>query len=287
MTSEDAVETDEPFVLYSVADGVGTITLNRPAQLNAISHGADSMQRAIVDVLVEADADDAVGCVVITGSGRAFSSGGDVKSGRRLESGLDWYWFLTEEDVDNEKIRELRKPVIGAINGICYGAAFMMAAHFDILIASSDARFGLIETRFGGTGAEALNYLIGPQWAKFLALSGELITADKAKEIGLVLEVVPPASLLPKAQDLARRIAAMPRDTMIMNRRLINYGMNVSGWIAQKQAGIAFNAATNSCAGEHRAWNGERFSDLMKQDWKRYKEVRDAPFKTSWFDVDL
>jgi enoyl-CoA hydratase/carnithine racemase len=286
VTNEKPAGKDEPFVLYGVADGVGTITLNRPAQLNAISHGQHSMQRAIVDLLTEADTDDAVGCVVITGAGRAFSSGGDVTSGRKLETGLDWYWFLNEEDVDNERIRELRKPVIGAINGICYGAALMMAAHFDLLIASSEARFGLIETRFGGTGAEALNYLIGPQWAKFMALSGELITAAKAKEIGLVLEVVPPASLLPKAQDLARRIAAMPRDTMIMNRRLINSGMNVSGWKAQKEAGIAFNAATNSCSGEHRAWNGERFSDLMKQDWKRYKEVRDAPFKTSWFDAD-
>ena len=286
VTTEQPPGTEEPFVRYSVADGVGTITLNRPRQLNAISHGPNSMQRAIVELLVEADADDSVGCVVITGSGRAFSSGGDVTTGRKPESGLDWYWFLSEEDVDNEKIRELRKPVIGAINGICYGAALMMAAHFDILVASSEARFGLIETRFGGTGVEALNYLIGPQWAKFMALSGELITAEKAKEIGLVLEVVAPDSLLPKAHDLARRIAAMPRDTMIMNRRVINYGMNVSGWKAQKEAGIAFNAATNSCSREHRAWNGELFSDLMKQDWKRYKEIRDAPFKESWFHVD-
>ena len=109
---------------------------------------------------------------------------------------------------------------------------------------------------------------------------------SSVKEIGLVLEVVAPDSLLPKSHDLARRIAAMPRDTMIMNRRVINYGMNVSGWKAQKEAGIAFNAATNSCSGEHRAWNGELFSDLMKQDWKRYKEIRDAPFKESWFHVD-
>ncbi|TAK97958.1 MAG: enoyl-CoA hydratase/isomerase family protein [Rhodospirillaceae bacterium] len=284
MGNEKASGTDEPLVLYSIADGVATITLNRPARLNPISHGAGSMQRAIVDCLIAADEDDAVGCVVITGAGRSFSSGGDVSSGKPPETGLDWYWFLTEEDVDNEKIRELRKPVIGAINGICYGAAMMMVAHFDMLIASSDARFGLIETRFGGTGAEALNYLIGPQWAKFMALTGELLTAAKAKEIGLVLEVVPPESLLAKAQDLGRRIAAMPRNTMIMNRRLINSGMNVSGWKAQKEAGIAFNAVTNSCFSEHRAWNGERFSDLMKKDWNTYKEVRDAPFKKSWFD---
>lgn len=284
--AEEVTHDGEPFVLYNVADGVGTITLNRPSQLNPISHGPNSMQRSIVDLLVQADADDSVGCIVITGAGRAFSSGGDVANGVPPETGLDWYWFLTEEDVDNERIRELRKPVIGAINGLCYGAAFMMAAHFDILIASSEARLGLIETRFGGTGAEALNYLVGPQWAKFMALSGELITAAKAKEIGLVLEVVPPTALAARTHDLARRIAAVPRDTMIMNRRMINTGMNLSGWKAQKEAGIAFNAATNSCFREHRAWNGDRFTDLQKQGWKHYKEVRDAPFKESWFDAE-
>ena len=275
----------EPWVLYDVKDGVATITLNRPERLNPLGHGPDSMQRAVVDRLREADADDAVGCVVVTGAGRAFSSGGDVSGGRKLDTGLDWYWFLTEEDVDNELIRELRKPVIGAINGMCYGAGLMMAAHFDILLASSEARLGLIETRFGGTGAEALNYLVGPQWAKFMALSGELLSAEKAKEIGLVLEVFPPELLAEKAQDLGRRIASMPRETMIMNRRVINVGMNMSGWSAQKAAGMAFNAATNSCHAEHRAWNGERFKDLREQGWSRYKEIRDAPFTPSWFDT--
>lgn len=281
---KETSEAHAPEVLYSVTDGVATITLNRPSRLNAMSHGPGSVQRTIVEMLTAADADESVGCVVVTGAGRAFSSGGEFGAKPPPPTGLDWYWFLTEEDVDNEKIRELRKPVIGAINGICYGAAMMMAAHFDFLVASSAAKFGLIETRFGGTGAEALNYLIGPQWAKFMALSGELLTAQKAKEIGLVLEVVEPEALLPKALDLARRIAAMPRDTMIMNRRMINTGMNLSGWTAQKQAGIAFNAVANAGFAEHRAWNGERFSDLLKKGWASFKDVRDAPFKQSWFD---
>ena len=281
-TTGAPAEPSEPFVLYSVKDGVATITLNRPNQLNPITHGPNSMQRSIVERLEQADADDEVGCVIVTGSGRAFSSGGDVVSGTPPQSGVDWYWFLSEEEVDNERIRELRKPVIGAINGLCYGAAFIMATHFDMLIASRTARLGLIETRFGGTGAESLNYLVGAQWAKFLALSGELITATKAKEIGLVLEVVEPDQLLDRVQDLGRRIAAMPRETMLINRRMINVGMNMSGWKAQKEAGLAFNAAANSNAKEHTAWNGERFSDLMKQGFKHYKEVRDAPFKEPW-----
>lgn len=284
MSKQESPPANEPEVLYSTADGVATITLNRPSRLNAISHGPGSVQRTIVEMLAQADRDDGVGCVIVTGAGRAFSAGGEFGAAPPPPTGLDWYWFLTEEDVDNEKIRELRKPVVGAINGICYGAAFMMAAHFDFLVASSEARFGLIETRFGGTGAEALNYLVGPQWAKFLALTGELITAQKAKEIGLVLEVVAPEDLLPRTRDLARRIAAMPRDTMIMNRRMINTGMNVSGWTAQKQAGMAFNAVANANFAEHRAWNGERFSDLLKKGWKAFKDVRDAPFKQSWFD---
>lgn len=285
-TTDEATATEEPFVLYTVSDGVGTITLNRPSRLNPISHGPNSMQRAIVDCLEQADGDDSVGCVVITGAGRAFSSGGDVASGKkRPETGLDWYWFLTEEDIDNERIRELRKPVIGAINGMCYGAAFMMSLHFDIRLASTDARLGLIETRFGGTGAEGLNYLVGPQWAKFLSLSGELVTAEKAKEIGLVLEVFPPDQLMVKAVDLARRIASMPRDTMIMNRRMINTGMNMTGWKAQKEAGLAFNAATNTT--QHRAWNGETFAALKQRGWQEYKAVRDAPFTTPWFDTDI
>ncbi len=230
----DTQASDAP-VLYSVVNRVATITLNRPERLNAISHGPNSVHSAIVEHLEAADADDEVHCVVITGAGRAFSSGGDMGKPGQLTSGLDWYWFLTAEDVDNERIRQLRKPVIGAINGLCYGAGLIMAAHFDILIASSEARFGFIETRYGGTGIEGVAYLLGPQWTKFLALSGELITAAKAKEIGLVLEVFEPEIFHDKVADLARRIAAMPLQSNIMNRRLINATMNVTGWRAQDE----------------------------------------------------
>lgn len=279
-------ENTQPYVLYDLKDGVATITLNRPDQLNPISHGPNSMQREIVERLEQADRDDTVGCVIITGAGRAFSAGGPMGKSVPPETGLDWFKFLHQENDDNERIRELSKPVIGAINGLCYGAAFIMAVHFDFVLASKNARLGLIETRFGGTGAEALNYLIGPQWAKFLALTGELISAEKAKEIGLVLEVFSSEELMPKAQELAHRIAAMPRQTMLMNRRLINEGMNADGWIAQKQAGLALNSVINSCFKEHRAWNGEKFSDLLQQGWKKYKEVRDEPFKDPWLKED-
>ncbi len=275
-------ETQFVHVIYKVEARVATITLNRPERLNAMDHGPRSMQREVIQALELADLNPDIGCVVVTGAGRAFSSGGNLGNAALPVSAIDYYWFLTQEDVDNERIFELRKPVIGAINGLCYGAALMMAAHFDILIASEDATFGLIEARMGGTGVDALSYLIGAQWAKFLALSGELISAAKAKEIGLVLEVFRQEIFEQKVYDLARRIASMPRDAVILNRRLVNASLRAMGWDAQKQLARALNSVTNSVGEQQVAADGRRFADLRKQGWKAFKEARDAPFRKPW-----
>jgi len=271
-----------PHVLYRVADRIATITLNRPDRLNAIDHGPGSMQRAILQALETADQDDEVRCVIITGAGRAFSSGGDLGAGAKLHTAVDWYWFLGEEDMDNERIRTLRKPVIGAINGLCYGAAMIMAAHFDLLVAVDSARFGYIETRYGGTGVDVMAYLVGPQWARFLAMSGELITARKAKEIGLVLEVFGPDEFEERVVDLARRIAAMPPTSVQLNRRVITGATRMMGWGQQKDLALALNAVTNSAGREAATPDGRKFSDLIKQGWQVFKEARDAAFRTPW-----
>ena len=271
-------------ILYKVDDRVATITLNRPERLNAIDHGPGSMQREVIQALELADADASVGCVVVTGAGRAFSSGGNLGSAHVPSGAIDFYWFLTTEDLDNERIFELRKPVIGAINGMCYGAALMMAAHFDLLIAAEDATFGLIETRMGGTGVDALAYLVGAQWARFLALSGELITAAKARDIGLVLEVFPRAIFLDKVYDLARRIAAMPREAVIFNRRVVNASLRAMGWGMQKQLARALNSVANSIGDQARVADGQSFAELKKAGWKAFKTARDAPFKKPWLE---
>jgi enoyl-CoA hydratase/carnithine racemase len=272
----------EPRLLYAVADGVATLTLNMPHRLNAIDHGEGSLQRELVETLERADADYSVRCMVVTGAGRAFCSGGDLAAANTLESSTDWYWFLSVEDADNERIRALRKPVIGAINGMCYGAGLIMAVHFDFLIASDQARFGLIETRFGGTGVDVLAYHVGFQWAKFLALTGELIDAEQAREIGLVVAVVPHDRFTEKVADLGRRVASMPYEAVQSNRRVVNGAMEHAGWTAQKEHALALNAVVNGGIKEARAADGRRFSDLLKEGWEVYKEARDAPFKTPW-----
>lgn len=271
-------------VLRRVDNGVATFTLNRPDQLNAMDHGPGSFQRELVDALVAADDDPVVRCSIVTGAGRAFSAGGQLGAASTLHSSMDWYWFLKQEEDDNQRIRTLRKPTIAAINGICFGAALIMAANFDILIASDSAKIGLIETRFGGTGVDVLTYHVGPQWAKFLCMSGELLTAQKAQEIGLVLATFPDGIFSDKVADLGRRIAAMPPAAVSMNRRVVNGALDLMGWNSQKDLALALNAVTNGENREAATQDGRRFSDLLKDDWKSFKQARDEPFTTPWLD---
>lgn len=221
--------------------------------------------------------------MVVTGAGRAFSSGGKLGA-VHAETAVDWYWFESGNAADNERIRELRKPVIGAINGMCYGAALMMAVHFDILIAVDTAKIGLIEMRFGANGIDLLAFHVGPQWAKFLALSGDLISAKKAKEIGLVLEVFPAETFEAKVYDLARRVASLPPTAAMLNRKVVNSAMDMMGWKSQKIAADAINAVMNSVVKDQLAADGRPFSELLQQGWKVYKEARDAPYTPSWLE---
>lgn len=270
-------------VLYGVQDHVATVMLNRPERLNALGHAPGGVYRSLMDALETADRDPDVRCIVLRGAGRAFSAGGDLQSTPKVTA-KDWYWFLVEGDLDNERIRALDTPVIGAIHGYCYGAALMLALHLDILIASEDARFGLMETRFGQPGADVLVYHVGPQWAKFLAISGEILTAAKAREIGLVMEVFAADTFLAKVYDLARRVAAMPPDGVVFNRRVVNSAMDMAGWRNQKTVSNALSAVLNSVAREQATLAGEKFSELRTRDWEAFKEARDKPFAPPWLE---
>jgi len=272
-------------VIYEVSDRVATVTLNRPECLNAFDHGPGSMEDELIRALELSDRQDDVRCTIVTGAGCVFSAGGDIGARTPKQTAVDWYAFNELDDGANERIRRMSKPVIGAINGMCYGAAFVLATHLDLLVAVEHARFGLIETRFGSSGADTLAFLVGPQWAKFLALSGEIISADKAREIGLVLEVFPEDVFTDKVRDLGRRIAAMPRDAVILNRRVVNASLAAMGWDANKEAARALNAITNSVANIAEGVDGRRFNEVLKNEgWREFKELRDKPFASPWLD---
>jgi enoyl-CoA hydratase/carnithine racemase len=285
---ESAVRADGhafSHVTYERLDtGVALLTLNEPARLNAIDHGPGSMGAEILAALAQSDADASIGVTVVTGAGRAFSAGGDP-GGRVLEEPDEWYDFLRGNAAEAEQVRNGVKPVIGAVNGICYGYGMILTTYFDIVLAADSARFGLIETRFGSTGAQTLAFVVGLQWAKFLALSGELISARRAKEIGLVLETFPEDQLLEKALDLGRRVAAMPREAVILNRRVVNSVPTIQGWDAQRELALGVNALTNLMARNARGSDGRILREIReKEGWDAYKQARDAAFAKPWLE---
>lgn len=264
--------------------GIAVVTMNNPAKLNSIDHGPGSLAEALLTALDTADNDPNVRCVVLTGAGRAFSSGGAV-SGLGQADALAWHRFLAANVAETDRIRAMRTPTIGAINGMCYGFGLIMATHLDLLVAVDTATFGLIETRIGSTGAQTLPFVVGAQWAKFLALTGEIISAETAQRIGLVLATFPAETFWGKVIDLARRIAAMPPEAVTLNRRVINGALIAMGWDSQRELSLALNTVTNLLAGEARASDGRRFADILAEEgWQGYKTARDGPFTPPWLE---
>lgn len=272
-------------IRYEVDGPVATLTLNRPERLNALSHGPDGMHHEITTALRLADQDQAVRCVVLTGAGRAFSSGGDLVTDPPRDGVVDWYDFMREEDADFAVVRDMRKPVIAAINGLCYGAGLILAAHTDIRIASSAARFGFIESRMGGTGIEVFPFLIGVQWAKFLMFSGELISAERARDIGLVLEVIPADRFQPKVRELALRISAMPPQGVRFNKHVIDSATDLMGLQNQKVAARALNAIVGATSRDARAADGRLLRDVLREGgFREFLRARDAAFREPWLE---
>ena len=138
-----------------------------------------------------------------------------------------------------------------------------MVASCDLVLASESARFGLPEGRIGLVGATALVPAIGRQWAKFLMLTGENITASRACQIGLVLIVEPDDELMSRARDLAYRLARLPRQAVLLNRRAVDAVAEASGDAAGRAAGLAADAVTLANSGRATAPDGRSFREII------------------------
>ncbi|MEI9887500.1 MAG: crotonase/enoyl-CoA hydratase family protein [Rhizomicrobium sp.] len=215
-------------ILTDVADGILTITLNRPEKLNAFTA---TMMHELIDAFRHANTDDAVRCIIVTGAGRAFCAGADLSAGaatfdatKRADrpernagspdaAGFDW----SDERVRDGggrvtlEIFECLKPVIAAVNGPAVGIGVTMQLAMDIRIASEGARFGFVFSRRGIVPEAASSWflprLVGISQALAWCYSGKVFDAREALAGGLVQEVVPPDQLLPRAREIAREIA--------------------------------------------------------------------------------
>lgn len=235
MKNEDAV------VLVERDAGVATVTLNRPGALNALS---TELRRSLVRTFRELAEDAATGVVVLTGAGRAFTAGLDLKElGGETEAGAAAGEAVNDTDL-GEAVGGFPKPLIGAVNGYAITGGFELALMCDILICSTAARFADTHARVGvvpGWGlSQRLPRLIGLPRAKELSLTGNFLEADRACEWGLVNRVVDPEDLLPTAQALARDILTTEPRTRATVKRIMD-----EGWAATLAEGMALEDAAS------------------------------------------
>ncbi|MFC4506414.1 enoyl-CoA hydratase/isomerase family protein [Streptomyces vulcanius] len=220
-----------PLVRHATDNHVSIITLNRPETLNAI---APDQRERLIQLFSEASADPAVRAVVLTGTGRGFCAGADLRGGASAAG----------ERVAGDVARTLRlgaqrliaavldceKPVIAAVNGTAAGLGAHLAFACDLVLAAESARFIEVFVRRGlvpdGGGAYLLPRLIGPQRAKELMFFGDALTAPDAERLGLVNRVVPDADLDKTARDWATRLATGPTRALALTKQLVNASLD-------------------------------------------------------------
>ena len=221
-------------VLYEQDDRIVKITLNRPDTRNALS---GDIIEGLVEYIQKADKDKNVGCVILTGAGKSFSSGGNLQEIKDMTTKdqmtqaqlEDWYRFgiqkipLTMNSID--------VPVVAAVNGHAIGAGNDLCTMCDIRIAGEDAKFSESFLRIGiipgDGGSWFLPKIIGLARANEMILTCDVLDANKALDWGLVSKVVPNENLIVEAQQLAKKIAALPPEASRRAKRLLRMSQNV------------------------------------------------------------
>lgn len=226
-------ESIESLILHTTDNQVSWITLNRPETLNAIT---PDQREHLIQLFSDASADPAVRAVVLTGTGRGFCTGADLRGGGGGQP--------TGERIAGDVARVIRqgaqrliasvldceKPVIAAVNGTAAGLGAHLALACDLVLAAEQARFIEVFVRRAlvpdGGGAYLLPRLIGPQRAKELMFFGDALTAPDAERLGLVNRVVPAEDLHKTAREWAERLATGPTRTLALTKQLINASLD-------------------------------------------------------------
>ncbi len=211
-------------IIFEKEENIATITFNRPEAMNALNNQTRAEFRAAID---DVASDDEVKVLILTGSGKAFVAGSDIK-----EFNATTPFAAHNIRRLGEMVEQLEKPVIAAVNGFCLGGGNEIAMGCDIIIASEKAKFGQTEINIGiipgGGGTQRLPRLIGACRAKELIYTGDIIRAEEADRLGLVNRVVPMDELMPVAKELAKKIATKSAAALKLAKTAINRGMQTN-----------------------------------------------------------
>jgi enoyl-CoA hydratase len=213
-------------IIVETEGKVGVVRLNRPQALNALNSALMSELAAAIDVF---DADETIGCVVVTGSEKAFAAGADIKEmAARTFNDV----FLSDFAGPWHRLAKSRKPVIAAVAGFALGGGCELAMQADIIIAADNAKFGQPEIKLGVIpgigGTQRLAHAIGKAKAMDLCLTGRMMDAAEAERAGLVARVVPLADLWPETMKAAATIASMSMPALMLAKETVNRAFETS-----------------------------------------------------------
>ncbi len=207
--------------------GVATIRLDRPKALNAL---CTPMMKEVADALAKLEKDDAIGCVILTGSEKAFAAGADIK-----EMADNQYLDIYKDDVfsaHHQAIERFRKPIIAAVAGYALGGGCEIAMMCDFIICADNAKFGQPEINLGVMpgmgGTQRLTQAVGKAKAMDMCLTGRMMDAEEAERAGLVSRVVPLDEFMSIAQEAAAKIAAQSQPIAMMTKETINASFEIS-----------------------------------------------------------
>ncbi|MDZ4761555.1 MAG: enoyl-CoA hydratase [Alphaproteobacteria bacterium] len=253
-------------LLIEIDGPVAIITLNRPDALNALN---DRLVSELGEALNAFERDPAVGCIVLTGSPKAFAAGADIKE-MRGQSYMDAYGndFITR---NWERASTVRKPIIAAVAGYALGGGCELAMMCDFILAADTAKFGQPEINLGimpgAGGTQRLTRFVGKSKAMEMCLTGRMMDAAEAERAGLVSRVVPAADLMTEARSVARKIASQSRPIAMMTKESVN-----ASYETMLRQGVMF---------ERRLFHSMFATDDQKEGMAAFAEKRPANFSNS------
>jgi enoyl-CoA hydratase len=213
-------------IIVETRGRVGVIRLNRPQALNALN---STLNAELARAIAAFDADSGIGCMLLTGSEKAFAAGADIKE-MADKSAIDM--FMRDFAGPWHAVAQARKPVIAAVAGFALGGGCELAMQCDLIIAADTAKFGQPEIKLGVIpgigGTQRMTHAVGKAKAMDLILTGRMMDAAEAERAGLVARVVPAASLMDEAMKVAETIAAMSLPALIAAKEAVNQAFEAS-----------------------------------------------------------
>jgi len=251
-------------ILVEQKGRVAVITLNRPKALNALS---SAMEKEVVEAVEGLDSDPGIGCILVTGSEKAFAAGADIKEMKDKEyPGIYFERFFD----DWKRLTAARTPIIAAVNGFALGGGCELAMMCDMIIAGDSAKFGQPEIKLGVIpgmgGSQRLTRAVGKSKAMDLCLTGRNMDAEEAERAGLVARVVPSADLLDEAVKVAETIASMGKTAAVVAKQAVNRAFETTleeGLLAEQNAFYALFATEDQTEGM------TAFAEKRAPEWKR------------------